>query len=185
MISTLFKIFLTFLLLSLIYLSGVRLFSQFIIPTDFSSLWATPSPATYYRPEVLPSVLKRLSLLDPLFFDYKILLARSLMVTNSYTTDKAIRRAISVAAVDPEGWVLSGMFQGKQGRIESGATAFEKAISLNPGRPATYLQRGFYLFDALPSIPADLRPLYRNLADLSLNLSLNLDPSLILAHDSV
>ncbi len=178
--SFLLKILLTFSLLPLIYFSGVRLFSQFIIPTDFSSLWATPSPATYYRPETLPSVLKRLSLLDPLSSEYKILLARSLIITNNPNiTDKAIGRAINVAVVNPEGWVLSGMFQGKQGRIKSGAATFEKAVSLNPGRPATYLERGLYLFDALPSVPADLRPLYRNLAELSLNLSLNLDPALI------
>lgn len=177
--SLLLKILVAFLLLPLIYLSGVRLFSQLIIPTDFSSLWGTPSPAAYYRPEILPSVLKQLSLLDPLSSDYKTLLARSLLVTNNPNiADKAIGKAINVAVVNPEGWVLSGTFQGKQGRIENGATAFEKAVSLNPGRSATYLDQGLYLFDALPSVSAELRPLYRNLAELSLNLSLSLDPAL-------
>lgn len=177
--SLLLKVLVTFLLLPLICLSGVRLFSQFIIPTDLSSLWATPSPATYYRPEILPSALKQLTVLDPLSSDYKTLLARSLMTTNNPSTEESIRRAIDVSVVNPEGWVLSGMFQGKPGRIESGAAAFEKAVSLNPSRPATYLEQGLYLFDALPSVPVDLRALYRNLADLSLNVSLNLDPALI------
>jgi tetratricopeptide (TPR) repeat protein len=176
--SLILKILLTLILLPLIYLSSVRLVSQFIVPTDSSSLWTTPSPALYYSAETLPHVLQRLSMLDPLSFGYRILLARSLMAADNPKAAEAIRGAIRVSVVDPEGWVLSGTLQGREGRIEQGVTAFEKAASLDPGRPATFLEEGLYLFDVLPFIPEEKRPLYRSLAELDLDLSLKLAPAL-------
>jgi len=66
----------------------------------------------------------------------------------------------------------------KQGEVDRGFAAFEKALFLNPARPSTYLEAGLCLCDALPPFPADRRSLYRGLAEFNLHLSLNLDPAL-------
>ena len=176
--SLLVKILATLFVLPLLYLSGVRLVSQLILPTDSSSLWATPSLDACPRSEAPSFVPRILSLLDPLSSDYKTLLARTLVGQNDPDANAAIRGAVKVSAVDPEGWVLSGRLSGKQGEVDRGFAAFEKALFLNPARPSTYLEAGLCLCDALPPFPADRRALYRGLAEFNLHLSLNLDPAL-------
>jgi len=80
--SLLVKILATLFVLPLLYLSGVRLVSQLILPTDSSSLWATPSLDACPRSEAPSFVPRILSLLDPLSSDYKTLLARTLVGQN-------------------------------------------------------------------------------------------------------
>jgi|SRR5271157_2962 len=176
--SIVLRSLLTFFLLPLVYLSGVRLFSQIIIPTDSSSLWPTPSPTVYYRPEVLTSVLKHLLILNPLSTDYQTLLARSFVEKNDPNANNSIHRTIYSSVANPGGWVLLGTLLGSRGRFDEGFAMFERALLLNPSRPETYRDAGLYLYDALPLVALDRRSLYRNLAELNLNLSLNLDPSL-------
>jgi len=173
------RILLTFLLSILVYLSGVRCFSELVIAIDSSSLWTCPSPAAHYTPETLLLILQRLSMLDPLSSAYKTFLARSLMAINDPNADRSVRGAVCVDAINPEAWVLRGEVEGKHGRIDEGLARCEKALSLNPSRPETYLRTGLYLSDALPEIPEEKRFLYRNLAELNLNLSLALDHALV------
>jgi len=169
---------LTLILLPLVYLSGVRLLSQIVIPTDFSSLWATPSPAIYYEPKVLISRLKLLTILDPLSADYGFLLAGSLVGANAQGAKNKVQRAIWTSVASPDGWILQGTLSGRTNQFDAGVAAFEKALFLNPSRAKTYLAAGLYLYDALPSVALDRGPLYRTLAELNLIRSLNLDPSL-------
>ena len=161
-------------LLPLIYLSFGALLSQLIAPTDSSSLWATPSPSAYSR-ENWPSSPQWISMLDPLSSDHVRLLARARMSAGDRTAGMWLVRARSLGVADPGNWVLWGMMETKRGRIDDGLAAFEKAISLNPSRPASYSDAGLSLFDALPYAPSGQRPLFRNLAQVYLALGLDLD----------
>jgi tetratricopeptide (TPR) repeat protein len=161
-------------LLPLIYLSSGALLSQLIVPADFSSLWATPSPGAY-SPENWPSSPRWISMLDPLSSDHARLLARLQISADDRTAGKLLVRARNLSVADPGNWILLGMIETKQGRIDEGLAAFEKAISLNPSRPASYSDAGLCLFDALSSAPPERQLLFRNLAQVYLALGLDLD----------
>jgi tetratricopeptide (TPR) repeat protein len=188
--SILFRIFFTLLLLPLIYLSSGALFSQFIVPTDSSSLWATPSLSAY-SPDDSPSSPRWISMLDPLSSDHAKLLARAQISADDRIAGRWIVRARNLSVADPGNWVLWGMLETKRGRIDEGLAAFDKAISLNPSRPASYSDAGLCLFDALPSAPSEQRSLFRNLAQVYLALGLDLnhflwqDPHVCLALASI
>ena len=171
--STLPRLLFTVLLLPLIYLSSGALLSQLIVPIDSSSLWATPSLSAYSPDSPSPS--QWISMLDPLSSDHTRLLARAQMSADNRTADRWLVRARNLSVADPGNWVLSGMLETKRGRIDDGLAAFEKAIFLNPSRPASYLDAGLCLFDALPSAPSERQPLFRNLAQVYLALGLDLD----------
>jgi tetratricopeptide (TPR) repeat protein len=172
--SILFRIFFTLLLLPLIYLSSGALFSQFIVPTDSSSLWATPSLSAY-SPDDSPSSPRWISMLDPLSSDHAKLLARAQISADDRIAGRWIVRARNLSVADPGNWVLWGMLETKRGRMDEGLAAFEKAISLNPSRPASYSDAGLCLFDALSSAPSERQPLLRNLAQVYLARGLDLD----------
>ncbi len=93
--------------------------------------------------------------------------------------DRWAGAATALSAADPENWVLAGMLKTRRGSIDDGLAAFETAFSLNPTRPASYLDAGLSLFEALPTIPAGQKVLFRNLAQVDLVLGLNLDGSLL------
>jgi tetratricopeptide (TPR) repeat protein len=105
--------------------------------------------------------------------------------------DKWIARATRLNVVDPENWVLAGMLELRRGGADEGLAAFEKAVSLNPTRPASYFDAGVSLFEDLPILPADRRPFFRDLAQANLARSLNLsdffrqDPNLCMALASI
>jgi tetratricopeptide (TPR) repeat protein len=164
------------LLLPLIYLSAVRLVGQFVVPTDASSLWAAPAPGAYGR-EALPT-LRRFAMLDPLSSDYRSLMSRCMILQGDPGADKWAGAATGLSVADPENRVLAGMLKVKRGGIDEGLAEFERAVSLNPTRPATYFDAGLSLFEALPAVPAGRRVFFRNLAQLDLALSFNLDESL-------
>jgi tetratricopeptide (TPR) repeat protein len=172
----LYAVLFSLLLLPLVYLSAVRLVGQFVVPTDASSLWAAPAPSTYGR-EALPT-LRRLAMLDPLSPDYRSLMSRCMISQGDPGADKWTSAATSLSVADPENRVLAGMLKMKRGGIDEGLAEFERAVSLNPTRPATYFDAGLSLFEALPAIPAGRRVFFRNLAQLDLALSFNLDESL-------
>ena len=163
------------LLIPLLYLSAVRLVGQFVVPTDASSLWAAPALGTYGR-EALPS-MRRLAMLDPLSPDYRTLISRCMILQGDPGAEKWIGSATGLSVADPENRVLAGMLKMKRGGIDEGLAEFERAVSLNPTRPATYFDAGLSLFEALPAIPAGRRVFFRNLAQLDLALSFNLDES--------
>ncbi len=172
------KGFLTCFLLTLVYLSGVRGVSQLVVATDSSSLWTSPSPKASYKPERLPVILRRLSMLDPLSSAYLMLLARSLMTIDDPDAARSAAGAVRMDAINPAAWVLCGELEGRYGRTDEGFARCEKALSLNPSRPETYLRTGLYLWAALPSLHGDQRSLYRNLAEMHLDLSLALNDAL-------
>jgi tetratricopeptide (TPR) repeat protein len=190
MLLILSRIFFTLLLLPLIYLSSGALLGQLIVPTDSSSLWATPSLSAY-SPDNSPSPPQWISMLDPLSSDHAKLLARAQMSAGDRTADRWLVRARNLSVADPGNWVLSGVFETKRGRIDEGLAAFDKAIFLNPSRPASYSDAGLCLFDALPSVPSERQPLFRNLAQVYLALGLDLnhflwqDPRVCLALASI
>jgi tetratricopeptide (TPR) repeat protein len=168
------RIVFTLFLFPLIYLSSGALLSQLIVPTDSSSLWATPSLSAY-SPDNSPSSPQWISVLDPLSSDHARLLACLQMSAHDRTADKGLVRARNLSVADPGNWVLWGMLETKRGRMDEGLAAFEKAISLNPSRPASYSDAGLCLFDALSSAPSERQPLLRNLAQVYLARGLDLD----------
>ena len=175
--STLSRLLFALLLLPLLYLSFGAFLAQLIVPTDSSSLWATPPPSAY-SPDDSPSPPQWISMLDPLSADHARLLARARMSAGDRAADRWLVRARDLSVADPANWVLSGMTETKRGRVDEGLAAFDKAIFLNPSRPASYSDAGLSLFDALPYGPSERQPLFRSLAQVYLALALDLDPFL-------
>jgi tetratricopeptide (TPR) repeat protein len=167
---------LTLVLSVCIYLSGVRLVSQVILPTDVSSLWETPLAEAYQREGTLQGVTKVLSMIDPFSCDYAILQSRSLLATDRSLARQVSRKALAVGLAEPESWVAAGMAAVKDGGVQEGLALYERAVSLDPDRAGTRFHVGLALSDCLPSVRPANRELYRNLAELNLMMAATLAP---------
>jgi tetratricopeptide (TPR) repeat protein len=176
--SPLIKAIIGLTLLPLVYFSTVRLFSQFVIPTDRSSLWATPSPATRYSADRLPLVVELLSRFDPLGTEYRKTLTRGDETADDPGSETVVRDSIWLSAIDPENWVLWGALKTRQGLFEDGLASFEKAVSLDPGRAATYSEAGLRLLGVALCSP-EKKSTYKDLAELDLAMAIALDSSLL------
>lgn len=177
-VRSVWKASLTLPLFICAYLSVVRLAGQIIIPTDVSSLWATPSPQSHYTPDHLQRVLKGLLFLDPLSLDHATLLCRSLTETEDREARQAARWAIAIGAANPEAWMVSGKFALKQGNLVEGLGLMQRAVILDPDRFVSRMEAGLAYFENLSSLPNSNRELYRNLSELNLRRSVALAPAL-------
>ncbi len=130
-------------------------------------------------------------MLDPLSSGYRSFLSRCMVFQDDAAADKWIARATRLNVVDPENWVLAGILEVRRGRGDEGLAAFEKAVFLNPTRPASYFDAGVSLFENLPILPAGRRAFFRDLAQTDLAHSLNLsdfyrqDPNLCMASATI
>ena len=170
-------IFSIFLVLPLIYLSLVRLVSQFMVPTDISSLWETsPEPSRASSPPVL-AVFARL---DPFTPDYPYLMAVRLADENPVEALRLNKRAISLSVLSPRYWIQHGLLETQQGNFREGFISFEKALFVDPMDVDAHVQKGLFLFfQAIPNLAPEKKGTYLAMAEESLSLAVRYDPLLV------
>lgn len=161
-----------------VYLSGVRLISQVVLPTDVSSLWETSPSHMYPRKMSLQTTTKVLSAIDPFSCDYIALQSGFLLATDQKGAREASRKALIVGLANPESWVAAGMAALNEGDMQEGFALCGRALDLDQDRADTRFKVGLALSDHLPYVPAADRDLYRNLAELNLVMAASLAPLL-------
>ena len=171
-----FSFFAALLVLPLIYLSCVRLVSQFIVSTDVSSLWGAP-----VRPARATShSLAVLARLDPFTPDYPYRMADRLSGEDPVEALRLNRKAISLSVLSPQYRIQKGKLDAQRGNFREAFQSFEKAIFLDPGDVDAYVQKGLFLFfQVLPNVESERKGDCLAMAEQSLSLAAKYDPYLL------
>lgn len=161
----------------LVYLSGLRLVSQFLVPTDVSSLWETPLPQSL---PASPSMLAGLGALDPLTADYPYLLAGLVAGEDTAEALRLNSKAVRLSVLSPRHWVQRGWLEAQTGNFRGALVSFEKALFLDPRDVDSHVQKGLFLFfHVLPRVELSRKTVYLAMAEQSLSLATQYDPSLL------
>jgi tetratricopeptide (TPR) repeat protein len=165
-----------FLILPLAYLSCVRCVSQFVVPTDTSSVWKTDKRQAASASRAL---IGSLAALDPLSAEYPYLLAEQVSGDNPDGGLRLNRKAISLSVLTPLYQIQKGWIAAQRGRFNEAFQSFEEAIFIDPGNANAYVQQGLFLFQASSRVEPERKSFYLTMAGQSLSLAVKCDPSLV------
>lgn len=177
-VSRSLRIFLTIMLIPLIYLSSVRFVSQLFFFTGKRTLYENENvfrPPSSQTLSAKRNILSFLVYLDPLYPEYHYLLARQVFFQDIKRAEDLTIKTLRLSPIDPEYWTFYGWIKTTEGQLQEGYKAFLKAIELNPGRPGSYIQQALFLNYILPLMDANGRSLYKVIIDLDLQIARNLD----------
>ena len=166
-------------LLPVTYLSCVRCISQFIVPTDASSLWKTERLQTT---PVSRALLGTLIALDPINAEYHHLLAEQIYADDPDRGSRLNKKAISLSVLNSSYQIQSGWMAAQKGLTDDAFESFEKAIYVDPGNIDAYVQQGLFLISqALSCVKTEMKIFYLTMAEQSISLAIKYDRSL--THD--
>ncbi len=165
------------LIIPVIYLSGLRFAAELIVPTDTSSLWESPGQPPRRASNVTLAALARL---DPFSADYPYLMAVGLSAEDPGEAMRLNRMAISRSVLSPRYRIQEGWLRAQNGDLRDAFLSFEKAIFLDPMNVDAHMQKGLFLFfQVMPNAETQQKDTYRTMAEKSLSLAAQYDPSLL------
>ena len=165
------------LVLPVIYLSGLRFIAELIVPTDTSSLWESPMQTPRNSSNV---TLAAFSYLDPFTPDYPYLMAVRLAEEKPIEALRLNNKAISRSVLSPRYRIQEGWLRAQNGDLRDAFLSFEKAIFLDPMNVDAHMQKGLFLFfQVMPNAETQRKDTYRTMAEKSLSLAVQYDPSLL------
>lgn len=165
------------LILPVIYLSGLRFVAELIVPTDTSSLWESPAHTSQKASDFTLATLARF---DPFSPDYPYLLAVKLSAEDPGGAMRLNRKAIRRSVLSPRYQIQEGWLRAQNGDLSDAFLSFEKAIFLDPMNVNAHIQKGLFLFfQVMPNVEGEQKDIYRTMAEKSLSLAAQYDPSLL------